>query len=186
MRIEVVTRRWWAFALRGVIAILFGVLAIFFPLISATVLVLLFGAYALADGVFTIFAAVARRGTHHRWGALLLGGLVGVVAGIVTFLWPAITAFAFIYLMAAWALLLGAAEIIAAIRLRKHVTGEWALVLAGGVSIVFGFLLFAYPAAGVLALGLWIGLYAIFAGAMFLALAFRLRGLIGEGRPIMA
>src|ERR687895_1313310 len=135
MRVPVVdldslTRNWWAIVLRGIAGILFGVITFFAPGISLAALVLLFGAYAFADGVLAIVTAVRRRGTDRGW-LLLLQGLVGIAAGVVTLLWPGITAIALLYVIAAWALVGGALQIAAAIRLRRVISGEWLLALAG-------------------------------------------------------
>src|SRR5918999_1005610 len=181
MRVPVVdldslTRNWWAIVLRGIAGILFGVITFFAPGISLAALVLLFGAYAFADGVLAIVTAVRRRGTG-RGGLLLLEGLAGIAAGIVTLLWPGITAIALLYVIAAWALVTGAFEIAAAIRLRKVITGEWLLALSGVLSIALGVLLVLAPGPGALALVIWIGAYAFVFGALLVALGFRLRAL---------
>jgi uncharacterized membrane protein HdeD (DUF308 family) len=181
MRVPVVdvdslSRNWWAVSLRGLAGILFGIITFFAPGISLAALVLLFGAYALMDGVLAIVTAVRRRGAD-RWWLLLLEGLVGIAAGILTFLWPAITAIALLYVIAAWALVTGAFEIAAAIRLRKAITGEWLLALSGIFSIALGVLLVLFPGPGALAVTIWIGAYAFVFGALLFALGLRLRGL---------
>lgn len=181
MRVPVVdvdslSRNWWAVSLRGLAGILFGIITFFAPGISLAALVLLFGAYALVDGVLAIVSAVRRRGAD-RWWLLLLEGLVGIAAGVLTFLLPAITALALLYVIAAWALVTGAFEIAAAIRLRKVITGEWLLVLSGILSIALGVLLVLYPGPGALAVVIWIGAYAFVFGALLFALGLRLRGL---------
>jgi uncharacterized membrane protein HdeD (DUF308 family) len=166
-------RNWWAVALRGLVAVLFGLLTIFIPSVTLVTLVLLFGAYALVDGIFNVIASF-RLASHH-W-ALLIEGLIGIVAGILTFVWPAITAIALLYLIAFWAIFTGAFEIIAGIRLRKLIPNEWVLLVVGALSLLFGvFILFA-PGAGALAIVLWIGAYALVFGIFLLVLAFRLRG----------
>lgn len=175
MEFMVLARNWGAIAVRGVAAILFGLLAFVVPGLTLAALVLLFGAYALVDGVFSIVAAVRRRAGDPAWWALLLEGLVGIAAGVVTFLLPGLTALTLLYVIAAWAVVTGVLEIIAALRLRRHLTGEWRLVLSGVLSIVFGGLVMVAPSAGALAMILWIGAYAIVFGALLLALAFRLR-----------
>jgi uncharacterized membrane protein HdeD (DUF308 family) len=139
------------------------------------VLVLLFGAYALVDGVLALVSALRHRATYEHWWVLLLEGLTGVLAGIVTFVWPGITVFALLYVIAAWALVTGALEIAAAIRLRKVIDHEWLLVLSGIASVGFGLLLAMYPGAGAVAVVLWIGAYALFFGVLLVALGFRLR-----------
>jgi len=175
-------RNWWAVALRGLAAVMFGLLTIFIPGVTLVTLVLLFGAYALVDGVFNAIAAF--RSASHHW-ALLIEGLIGILAGIVTFAWPAMTAIALLYLIAFWAILTGAFEIAAGIRLRNVIANEWMLILMGALSLLFGaFILFA-PGAGALAIVLWIGVYALIFGIFLLVLAFRLRGfrhLPAEGR----
>ena len=173
--VETLTRNWGLVALRGIVAILFGVLAIFYPAITLATLILLFGAYALVDGIFMALAAIANRHGEPRWVALLIGGLLGVAAGLVTLFMPGITAVVLVSLVAAWAILTGIAEIVAAIRLRKEITGEWILILAGVLAVAFGLLLFVRPGAGALAVVLWIGVYALIYGIVLLALGFRLR-----------
>ncbi|HEV7366685.1 MAG TPA: HdeD family acid-resistance protein [Gemmatimonadales bacterium] len=181
MRVPVVdvdslSRNWWAVSLRGLAGILFGIITFFAPGISLAALVLLFGAYALVDGVLAIVSAVRRRGAD-RWWLLLLEGLVGIAAGVLTFLWPGITALALLYVIAAWALVTGAFEIAAAIRLRKAISGEWLLALSGIFSIALGVLLVLFPGPGALAVTIWIGAYAFVFGALLFALGLRLRGL---------
>jgi uncharacterized membrane protein HdeD (DUF308 family) len=173
--VDVLTRNWGMIALRGVAALLFGLLTLFRPAVSLAALILLFGVYALADGVFTIAAAITNRRGQPHWVALLVGGVLGVAAGILTFLYPGVTALVLLYFIAAWAIVRGVAEVVVAIRLRKVITGEWLLILAGVLSVVFGFVLVAFPGAGALAVVLWIGAYATVLGVLLLALAFRLR-----------
>ena len=175
MEVMVLARNWGAIAVRGVAAILFGLLTFAVPALTLAALVLLFGAYALVDGIFNVIAAVRRRAGDPPWWALLVEGIVGIVAGLVTLLLPGVTAAMILYVIAAWAVLTGVLEIIAAVRLRRQLTGEWRLVLSGVLSVVFGGLVMAAPAAGALAITLWIGAYAIVFGGLLLALAFRLR-----------
>src|SRR3954470_22625763 len=120
-------RHWWSLALRGVVAILFGFLAWIWPDLTVTTLVYLFGAYALVDGVFAIVEALAQRAPASQRGWLLIEGVVGIGAGIVTFVWPDITALALLYVIAAWAIVTGVFEVMAAIRLRREIEGEWFL-----------------------------------------------------------
>ena len=181
MRVPVVdldslTRNWWAIVLRGIAGILFGIITFLAPGISLAALVLLFGAYAFADGVLSIVSAVRRRGAD-RWWLLLLQGIVGIGAGVVTLLWPGITAIALLFVIAAWALVGGALQVAVAIRLRKVITGEWLLALGGVLSIAFGVLLVLFPGPGALALVIWIGAYAFVFGILLLVLGFKLRGL---------
>jgi uncharacterized membrane protein HdeD (DUF308 family) len=164
---------WWALALRGLVAILFGLLTFFVPGITLVTLVLLFGAYALVDGIFNVIAFF-RVGSHH-W-ALLIEGVIGTIAGVLTFALPSITALVLLYLIAFWAILTGIFEIVAGVLLRKVMTKEWLLLLMGALSLLFGFLILFAPGAGALAIVLWIGAYALVFGVVLLALAFRLRG----------
>jgi len=166
-------QHWWALAFRGLVAVLFGLLTFFLPGITLVTLVLLFGAYALGDGVFNVVAFF--RVASHHW-ALLIEGLVGIAAGALTFAWPAITAIALLYVIGFWAILTGVFEIVAGIRLRKAMRNEWILLLAGVLSVTFGFLILLAPGVGALAIVLWIGAYALLFGIFLLALAFRIRG----------
>jgi uncharacterized membrane protein HdeD (DUF308 family) len=171
----VLARNWWALVLRGLFAVLFGIMALAWPGITLGALVLLYGAYALADGVFAIAAVMAGRTGGRPWWSLLVEGLVGIAVGIMTFAWPGITALVLLYLIAAWAFVTGIFEIVAAIRLREEIRGEWLLALSGILSILFGLALVVYPGAGALAVVWLIGAYAIAFGALLIALGFRLR-----------
>jgi uncharacterized membrane protein HdeD (DUF308 family) len=172
--VDLLARNWWVVLLRGIAGIVFGILTFFLPEISLAALVLVFGAYSFADGVLAIISAIRGR-ENDRWWVLLLEGLAGVAAGVITLFWPGITALALLYVIAAWALVTGGLEIAAAIRLRKVITGEWLLILAGVASVAFGILLALFPGPGALAVVLWIGAYALVSGALLLALAFKLR-----------
>ncbi|HEX6806576.1 MAG TPA: HdeD family acid-resistance protein [Gemmatimonadaceae bacterium] len=169
------TRNWSWIALRGLAAVVFGLLTLFDPSISLAALVLVWGAYAFVDGIFAIVSAVRDRRDEPHWVSLLITGIAGVVAGLITFFVPGITALALLYFIAAWAVITGIAEIVAAVRLRKVMTGEWMLALAGALSVLFGLFLFVFPGAGALTVVLWIGAYALLFGIMLLVLAFRLR-----------
>jgi uncharacterized membrane protein HdeD (DUF308 family) len=173
----VFTGSWWAMALRGVAAIVFGILAFVWPHITLTALVFLFGAYALVDGAFAIVAGIKSHGEYKRWGLLLLQGILSVAAGVFAFMVPAMTAFILLVLIASWAIVTGIFQIAAAIQLRKHIKGEWLLALGGIGSILFGAILLFYPAAGALAMIWIIGTYAIVFGFLLVALGFKLRGL---------
>ena len=173
--VDTLVHNWWVILLRGIAGILFGILTFVAPAISLGALVLLFGAYSFADGVLAIISAIRNRGENERWWIVLIQGLAGVGAGLVTLLWPGITALALLAVVAAWALVIGGLEIAAAIRLRKVITGEWLLVLSGIASITLGVLLALFPGPGALALVIWIGAYAIVSGVLLVALAVRLR-----------
>jgi len=181
--VDTLSRNWWVVLLRGLAGILFGVSTFFAPGISLAALVLVYGAYAFADGVLAIVSGIRRRGTSDRWWLLLLEGVVGVIAGLVTLFWPGITALALLFVIAAWALVTGAFEIAAAIQLRKSIKDEWLLALSGVLSIVFGVLLVLFPGAGALAVVIWIGAYAFLFGTLLVVLAFRLRAAGRHGTP---
>jgi uncharacterized membrane protein HdeD (DUF308 family) len=168
-------RNWWSLVIRGIAAIIFGILTFVWPGITVTALVFLFAGYALVDGVVSLAGAVRAAEAHDRWGALLLEGIVGIAAAIATILWPGITALSLVFVIAAWAIITGVAEIAAAVRLRKHIHGEWLLALAGILSILFGVLVVAMPIAGALVIAIWIGAYALVFGVTLVALGFRLR-----------
>jgi uncharacterized membrane protein HdeD (DUF308 family) len=169
---------WWALALRGLAAIAFGVLAFVWPHITLTVLVFFFGAYALVDGLIAIIAGLKSHATLKRWWLLLVEGLLSVAAGIVAFVAPGITALVLLMLIAAWAIVTGVFEIAAAIQMRKYITGEWLLALAGVASVLFGGALLFNPNAGALAVIWIIGGYAIVFGILLVTLGFRLRSLV--------
>lgn len=174
MAFEILTRNWWAVALRGGLAIAFGVLAFLMPLPTILALVWLFGAYALIDGVFSLVSA-AKRDRSQPWWALLFEGLIGVAIGALAFVWPGLTTMALVYLIAAWAFLTGIFEIVAAIRLRKEITGEWMLGLSGVLSVSLGILLAVAPAPAAVALVWVVAAYAIVFGILLIALSVRLK-----------
>jgi uncharacterized membrane protein HdeD (DUF308 family) len=151
---------WWLLAIRGLLAVLFGIAAIVWPGLTLLVLVLLFGAYALVDGVVAVVVAFQERKFFSQWWVLLLAGLVGIIAGLIAFFWPAITALALLYVIAAWAIVTGVFEIAAAVSGRLPMTLEWTLGLVGVLSILLGVLLAIQPGAGLLSLVWVIGVYA--------------------------
>lgn len=173
--IREITQNWWAIALRGLVAVLFGIGAFAWPGITLVALVLLFGAYAFVDGVFTlVYALTGHSGVR---GLLALEGVVGIGAGIATLVWPGITALVLLYLIAAWAIVTGVLEVVAAIDFRKVIENEWLMILGGIASVAFGVILVVAPGAGALAMIWLIGAYAIVGGILLIALGFRLRGL---------
>ncbi|HUO44645.1 MAG TPA: HdeD family acid-resistance protein [Burkholderiales bacterium] len=172
---SILSRGWWLLLLRGIAAIVFGVLTWFLPGISLVALVLLFGAYSMVDGIFGVWTAIIGRKDHEDWWVMLLQGLLGVGVGILTFLVPGITVFALVFYIAIWAIAAGLLEIMMAMRLQKEIKGEWALVLAGLASVVFGILLMVQPAAGALTLLWLIASYAIVFGVLLLFLAVKAR-----------
>ncbi len=169
------TQNWWMVVLRGVLAILFGVAAFVWPGITWFSLVILFGAYAIFDGVIAVVTGLRQAKDSPRWWVFLLEGLVSIGAGVAAFLWPGVTAYVLVIVIAAWAVITGILEIAAAIRLRHEITNEWMLGLGGLLSVVLGVLLFLRPVAGGLALVWMIGAYALIFGVLLIALGFRLR-----------
>jgi uncharacterized membrane protein HdeD (DUF308 family) len=177
MLIETLKRHWWVPVLRGVAAIIFGVMAFVYPGLTVAVLVLLFGAWVLVDGVFRVVGAIGHRASDPEWGFHLIIGILGIIIGLLTFHAPRITALALVIYIAAWALMIGATEIALAIKLRREIKGEWFLILMGLVSILFAIMLLWNPIPGALALVWLIGSYAIVFGILGIILGFRLRSL---------
>jgi uncharacterized membrane protein HdeD (DUF308 family) len=171
------TGHWWALAIRGAIAIIFGLAALLRPDIALDALILLFGAYALVDGMFAIVGVFGgTRGGTPRW-LLLIEGIAGILAGLIAFVLPGLTAVVLLYLIAAWAVVTGIFEIATAIRLRQEIRGEWALIIGGALSVLFGVILAVIgPVAGLLSLIWLIGIYAVAFGILMLITAFQVRG----------
>ena len=182
--VSILCRSWWVLLLRGIAAIAFGLITWLMPGISLAVLVLLFGAYATADGILALWMAISGRGDHEHWWVMLLWGVVGIGAGILTFLAPQVTALVLLFYIAAWAIATGVLQIVAAIRLRREMRGEWALILAGLVSVAFGVLLVAQPGAGALAVLWLIASYAIVFGVLLVVLSFKARGMLKEAAKV--
>jgi uncharacterized membrane protein HdeD (DUF308 family) len=168
MLYELASRR-WALALRALFAFLFGLLTFCIPGITLLTLVLMFGAYAILDGVFDLVSSM--RSFDHHW-PLMVEGTVGIVVGILTFIWPGMTATVLVYFIAFWAILTGVLEIVTGIRLRKIIRNELWQILMGFLSLLFGLLILLFPGAGALALLLWIGAYFMVFGILSMALAF--------------
>jgi len=173
--IDVIARNWGWVAFRGVLAVLFGLLTIFDPAITLLTLVLVYGAYAFVDGVAAIISVIANRRGQPHWVSMLVGGIAGIVVGVITFFMPAITATVLVLLIAAWAIVTGVTRIVAAVRLRKEIKGEWFLMLTGALAVLFGAILIARPGAGALALAFWIGIYVLVLGVGWIAFEIRLR-----------
>lgn len=172
---RLLARNWWLFLLRGVAALMFGVLSLVWPGISLATLILLFGAYALVDGIFALTAAIVGRGsTDIRWW-LVLVGLVGIGIGIVTFFWPGLTALTLLYFIASWVIATGVLQVVGAIELRNVIEDEWWLILDGALSVLFGILLFIMPGAGALALIWLIALFAIAFEVLMIGFAFKVK-----------
>jgi len=172
---EAIARNWWALVLRGLLGIGLGVITFVWPGITLASLVILFGIYAFIDGVLAGIAAVRALERHERWGALLIEGIAGILTGIVAFVWSAITTVVLVFIVGAWAIVTGVFEIAAAMKLRKHVSGEWLLAVTGIASVIFGALILFAPLVGALVLAIWIGAYAFVFGGLMIALGFRLR-----------
>jgi uncharacterized membrane protein HdeD (DUF308 family) len=182
--LPVFTRYWWVFALRGAAAVLFGIAALVWPQITLAVLVLLFGAYALVDGVSLLITLVrgdpvARR---HMWSVGIIG-VLGVLAGIIAFVYPNVTALALLYVVAFWSIAIGVFQVIAAIRLRQEIQGELWLALGGILAVLFGIYLVVFPGSGLLSLVFFVGIWAIVFGISSLLLGWRLRGMQGAMAP---
>ena len=169
------SQNWWLVALRGVLAILFGIAAFVWPGITLLTLVLFFGVYAIVDGVIAIVTGLSRTRETPRWWMFLLEGLLNIGAGIVALLMPDLATLVLIYILASWAVITGILEIVAAVRLRHEITNEWFLALGGVLSIGLGILLFLQPAAGSLAIIWTIGAYAVLFGILLVILGIRLR-----------
>ena len=165
---------WWVLAVRGLAAVIFGILALFYPGITFVTLVMFFGAFALVDGVFTLIAAIRRSDREYHW-VLLLQAIAGIAFGIVALVAPLSTAIAVVYLVAAWCIVTGVLEVMVAIRLRKDIEGEWLLGLSGVLSIVLGIAFAALPLEAMVALTWMLGAYAIAAGIILMTLGFKLR-----------
>jgi uncharacterized membrane protein HdeD (DUF308 family) len=172
--LRALAKNWWLLLLRGLAAILFGVLALEWPGLTLLTLVVLYGAYVLTDGVVAIIAALMGDTPGGRWW-LAIAGVVGIAVGAFTFMLPGMTAFFLLLTMAGWAIATGVLQIIGAIRLRKEIDNEWLLILSGAISVLFGLAIVTNPGGGALAIVWVIGTYAIIAGVLNIGLAFRLK-----------
>jgi len=183
--LHALARNWWLLLLRGIVAIIFGVLAFVMPGITLLTLIILYGAFVLVDGVLAVGAAIwggsGAMSTGPRWW-LAVVGILGIIAGVLTFVWPGITALVLLVFIGVWSLLNGIFTIVGAIRLRKEIEDEWWLILTGAISVLFGLAVLVMPGAGALALVWLIGTYAILYGVLLVAFAFRLKGHVHEAR----
>ena len=177
MLLQTLKRHWWVPVLRGVAAIIFGVIAFTHPVMAATTLVFFFGAWVLIDGIFRVVGAIGHRDSDPDWGFNLIVGILGIIVGLLTFHAPGVTALALVIYIAAWALMIGATEIALAIKMRREIKGEWFLILMGLASIIFAGLLLWNPLAGAAALIWVIAWYAVITGALAIFFGFRLRSL---------
>jgi uncharacterized membrane protein HdeD (DUF308 family) len=167
---------WWALALRGLVAVLFGLAALFLPGLVLEVLILLFGAYAFVDGILAVVAAFRSSGRGMRRPLLLIEGAIGILFGILALLWPGLTALALLYIIAFWAIFTGIARIVMAIMLRREIENEWSIALSGVLSVILGIVLILLPGAGLLAYTWLIGILALAVGIALIYYAFRVRG----------
>ena len=175
--IETLKRHWWVPVIRGIAAIVFGVIAFTHPVMAIATLVLFFGAWVLIDGIFRVVGAIGHRASDPDWGWHIVIGIMGIIVGLLTFHAPRITALALVIYIAAWALMMGASEIAIAVKLRREIKGEWFLILMGLASIVFAVLLLWNPVAGAAALIWLIAWYAVVLGVLGIFFGFRLRTL---------
>lgn len=172
--LDSLARNWWLLLLRGICAIIFGVLTLAWPGLSLLTLVLLYGIFALFDGGLAIGAAIMGGTPAPRWW-LALVGLLGIGAGAVTLMWPGITGLVLLYFIAGWAIAAGIFEIVGAIKLRAEIEGEWWLIASGVLSVLFGFGILLFPGAGALGIALAIGSFAIVYGALLVGFSWRLK-----------
>jgi uncharacterized membrane protein HdeD (DUF308 family) len=172
--LNALARYWWLLLLRGIAAIIFGILAFIWPGITLVTLILFWGAFTLVDGVLSLAEAIMGGNMSSRWWLALIG-LAGIAAGILTFMWPGVTALVLLWFMASWAIVLGIFQIIGAIQLRKEIDNEWTLILSGVVSVLFGLILFVAPGAGALGLVWMIASYAIIFGVLMVMASLRLK-----------
>ncbi len=175
--VRVMADNWWVPLLRGIAAILFGLMALIWPGLTVYALLIVFGAYAIFDGIMSIILGFQRKSDDDRWWSWALDGFLSIVIGLMALFWPEATALAFVIWMAAWAVVAGIFRIIAAIRLRAEIEGEWALGLSGLLMVIWGVLMAMIPAAGLLSIAWLIGLFALLIGVVMIVLAFRLRGI---------
>jgi uncharacterized membrane protein HdeD (DUF308 family) len=180
---DMFNRNWMLLAFRGMAAVLFGILAFVWPGLTVLTLVYLFGFYALVNGVLALLVAYRAPKGYKKYGALMIEGVLSILAGLIAFAMPGITALSLLILIACWAIVTGVFEIVAAIRLRKVVSHEWLLIIAGIASIGFGVLVMIAPGAGALALVWWIGAYTFAFGLLLMLLAFRMRQWKGFSGP---
>lgn len=174
LMLHALARNWWLILLRGICAVIFGILTFAMPGVTLVTLILLYGAYALVDGVFALLAAIMGGSPAPRWWLVIIG-LAGIAAGIVTFAMPGMTALLLLYFIAFWAIATGVMQIVGAIRLRKEIDHEWMLIASGVISVLFGVFVIAAPGAGALGLLFVIGVYAVVNGIALIILSFRLR-----------
>ena len=168
---------WWLLIIRAIVAILFGISAIFWPGLTLLFLVYLFGAYALIDGIVSVVVALQERNAYSRWWVLLIGGIAGIILGILVFFWPGVTSLVLFYLVAAWAVVTGIFEVIAAFSVRAMGV-EWWLVIGGVLSIILGIIFFLHPVASILSIVWLLGVFALIYGVIQIVRAIQFRSLL--------
>ena len=171
----IVQRNWWVMALRGLFAVIFGLIALVAPGIALLAFIYVFAAYAIVDGGVAIITAIQERDLIYRWGWILFEGILSILVGIIAFANPGLTALVLLYFIAAWAIITGIMEIAAAFALRELASREWVLAVAGIVSVAFGVILFFFPGTGILSILWLVGIYGIVFGLLFIVRAFQLR-----------
>ncbi len=170
-----ISKYWWVMLVRGVLAIVFGIIAIVWPGVTLLGLIWLFGAYAIGDGAVEIWSGFQNRSSHDRWWVEILIGLAGIVAGVLVISWPGLSTLALMYLIAAWMLVMGMLQIVYAIRVRKDISNEFWIILSGALSVALGLFFFAFPGDGAVSLVWLIGIYAVFFGVLLVIFSFRAR-----------
>lgn len=174
LMVHALAKNWWLILLRGICAVIFGLLTFAWPGVTLAILVLFYGGFAFADGVLALIAAITGGNKTPRWW-LAMVGLLGIAVGIVTLMMPGMTALVLLYFIAFWAITIGSMQIAGAIRLRKEIDNEWMLIASGIISVLFGLILIVSPGAGALGLLFVIGVYAVIHGIVLITLAMRLR-----------
>jgi uncharacterized membrane protein HdeD (DUF308 family) len=179
---DVMAKDWWLFALRGLLGVIFGLVALFMPIATILALVLLFSAYMLVDGCFALYTAFRAMRRRESWGMPLIHGIVNIATGIIAFVWPGITVVAFVLLLAAWAIVSGCLMIAGAYNMEGRYGRGW-LAFGGIISLLYGFLMILAPLIGAVVLTWWLGAYALVFGVALIVLSFRLRSQRNQPRP---
>ncbi|MEU4225618.1 HdeD family acid-resistance protein [Nonomuraea sp. NPDC026600] len=172
---EQIASTWWLVLIRGILAVIFGILALIWPGKTLLVLVIFFGAYAIVSGIFSVFAAFRHGAQSRAW--LIISGIIGILAGIIAFVWPGKTVLALLFVIAFWAIISGVSEVFAGIQMRKVIENEWMLIIGGILSVIFGVLLLVQPGAGLLTLAWLVGIFAILYGIAMIVLSFEVKKL---------
>jgi uncharacterized membrane protein HdeD (DUF308 family) len=179
---EALARNWWLIALRGVLGVIFGVIALVMPIATILALVLLFSAYMVVDGAIAIYAAIRAARKQEGWGFLLFQGIASLAAAAIAFMWPGLTVVAFVLLIAAWSIVSGCLMLAAAMRTEQ---ARWWLVLGGAAALLYGLLMIVAPLSGAVVLTWWLGAFALVFGAALIILSLKLRSRY-SGRPAVA